>query len=552
MFPSPAIIKRGPVLNGPTALPATTEMLVLDASGNITTQSIPVASFGALTGSPSDNAALSSALAGKLTGSLGSTDNRVLRTDGTGGLTAQGSAVTIDDSGNVTGLASVSAGNGSLSASAPVLVLAQTWNNGSVAFNAIDCNVTDTASVIQSTFATFRRNGSNRIVLWDKYDNVAQQPAIQFASAVFQGASGGHVALGTTGDTGMVGLTNGMGLSMNPSRFIGWGSTGNAVRNQGSSWTDTRLQRNAAGQLDVRGDSGLRVRDLVSSADAPFSASSGTFSGPINVTSTSNSNIGPVSSRFVFDINTPGAGGRIYWNDNSSGNMMALIGRTDQSALLWIVTSVSPFIGRGAEDGANRVGFNFGTGSVTLSGNSGYTSTSCHFLMPNRTSQIRLGTQGGSGPGVAIGCGANGSADIYTYNGQNIVASFWSTNAVSPGLCFRNGHGIYFSSAATPDANAWDAAVLRSTNVVVTAADNGLNVMNKAQNAKATLRAGNGDFNSNLSVTGYLTNGFQTLVADPSTVDITTGLSRMVKNSTSGELRLWANDSGSMKSTLLS
>jgi len=66
MFPSPAIIKRGPVLNGPTALPATTEMLVLDASGNITTQSIPVASFGALTGSPSDNAALASALGAKV------------------------------------------------------------------------------------------------------------------------------------------------------------------------------------------------------------------------------------------------------------------------------------------------------------------------------------------------------------------------------------------------------------------------------------------------------------------------------------------------------
>ncbi len=74
----PAIRRRGPILNGPTALPATTEMLVLDASGNITTQSIPVASFGALTGSPSDNAALSSALAGKvslagdtMTGNLG-------------------------------------------------------------------------------------------------------------------------------------------------------------------------------------------------------------------------------------------------------------------------------------------------------------------------------------------------------------------------------------------------------------------------------------------------------------------------------------------------
>lgn len=35
-------------------------------------------------------------------GSVGSTDNRVVRTDGTGTATVQGSAVTIDDSGNVT------------------------------------------------------------------------------------------------------------------------------------------------------------------------------------------------------------------------------------------------------------------------------------------------------------------------------------------------------------------------------------------------------------------------------------------------------------------
>lgn len=65
----PGVVNRGVILNGPTALPATTEMLVLNASGNITTQSIPVASFGALTGLPSDNAALASALEAKLNSS---------------------------------------------------------------------------------------------------------------------------------------------------------------------------------------------------------------------------------------------------------------------------------------------------------------------------------------------------------------------------------------------------------------------------------------------------------------------------------------------------
>lgn len=40
--------------------------------------------------------------AGSVSGALGSTDNAILRTDGVGGTLAQGSAVTIDDSGRLT------------------------------------------------------------------------------------------------------------------------------------------------------------------------------------------------------------------------------------------------------------------------------------------------------------------------------------------------------------------------------------------------------------------------------------------------------------------
>ena len=45
-----------------------------------------------------------------LGGSTGSTDNRILRADGAGGSTVQNSAVTIDDSGNVSGLGTVGCG----------------------------------------------------------------------------------------------------------------------------------------------------------------------------------------------------------------------------------------------------------------------------------------------------------------------------------------------------------------------------------------------------------------------------------------------------------
>lgn len=60
------VVNRGVISNWLEDLPAAVEMLTVDTDGNVSHQSIPVASFGALTGSPSDNAALASALAAKV------------------------------------------------------------------------------------------------------------------------------------------------------------------------------------------------------------------------------------------------------------------------------------------------------------------------------------------------------------------------------------------------------------------------------------------------------------------------------------------------------
>lgn len=43
----------------------------------------------------------------KIAGNVGSTDNRLVRADGTGGKTVQGSAITVDDSGNLTGVGTI-------------------------------------------------------------------------------------------------------------------------------------------------------------------------------------------------------------------------------------------------------------------------------------------------------------------------------------------------------------------------------------------------------------------------------------------------------------
>lgn len=48
-----------------------------------------------------------------------------------------------------------------------------------------------------------------------------------------------------------------------------------------------------------------------------------------------------------------------------------------------------------------------------------------------------------------------------------------------------------------------------------------------------------------------LTSTFQSLSADPSTLDLAAGQCRLIKNTTSGSLRLWANDGGTIKSVTL-
>src|SRR6185369_3473799 len=60
-------------------------------------------------GNSSENPCIA-AVGSYLGGALGSSDNRLMRVDGTGGATAQASAVTVDDSGNMSGVGTISSG----------------------------------------------------------------------------------------------------------------------------------------------------------------------------------------------------------------------------------------------------------------------------------------------------------------------------------------------------------------------------------------------------------------------------------------------------------
>lgn len=50
-----------------------------------------------------------------------------------------------------------------------------------------------------------------------------------------------------------------------------------------------------------------------------------------------------------------------------------------------------------------------------------------------------------------------------------------------------------------------------------------------------------------ITASGHITSAFQSLSADPSTIDLASGMHRVVKNTTSGEVRDWVNDGGIMK-----
>ncbi len=68
----------------------------------------------------------------KIGGSTGGTDNRVLRSDGVGGVTLQNSPVTIDDSGNVTGVAAITASGHLTVNGGSAAAMLQTLDTGSL------------------------------------------------------------------------------------------------------------------------------------------------------------------------------------------------------------------------------------------------------------------------------------------------------------------------------------------------------------------------------------------------------------------------------------
>lgn len=102
-------------------------------------------------------ASTASAAAGSIVGSTGATDNRVIRADGTGGVTVQSSAVSIDDSGVVSG-ATISGASNTLSNIAATSLVSGTLSAG-VGFSVTKYNAGSKSS---GTFTPDTTNGNEQ------------------------------------------------------------------------------------------------------------------------------------------------------------------------------------------------------------------------------------------------------------------------------------------------------------------------------------------------------------------------------------------------------
>lgn len=128
-----------------------TTLILPNAGSNITTAAGDVATFVSESTSSwrcvvyqrANGQALQVA-SGTFTGTVGTTDNRLLRADGTGGTVIQGSAVTVDDSGNISGLNNITLSGLLIGAKGITIASASTVNLASATTNYIDISGTTT------------------------------------------------------------------------------------------------------------------------------------------------------------------------------------------------------------------------------------------------------------------------------------------------------------------------------------------------------------------------------------------------------------------------
>jgi hypothetical protein len=165
------------------------------------------------------------------------------------------------------------------------------------------------------------------------------------------------------------------------------------------------------------------------------------------------------------------------------------------------------------------------SGNITSSGNvhTFGTSTGTNYVAVNG---------GNSGTGAGAG--------FFVFNGGTTIggignSSFWTGGAYADLFCIKSGN--YVTNAPMAFMVGVTERMRLSTGgklLIGTASDDGVNLLQVS---------GGGLF------TGTVTSNFQSLSADPTTLDLSTGQTRTIKNTTSGSTKIWINDGGVLKAS---
>ena len=183
-------------------------------------------------------------------GTPGGSDTQVQFNDG--GAFGGDSGFTFDKTNNTLGL-----GGGTITASDPIIDMAQTWNNGAVAFTAIKSNVTDTASAAGSLLMDLQVGGVSKFNV-EKTANIgffgtANSGTMKLLSSANYGitfAAGSNAILFAAnnafgGGTAVVGID---GIKVGATSYFAW--TANADRADATA--DLIIRRDAANTLAQR------------------------------------------------------------------------------------------------------------------------------------------------------------------------------------------------------------------------------------------------------------------------------------------------------------
>lgn len=197
---------------------------------------------------------------GTIGGSTGATDNRLLRSDGTGGLTLQNSVVTVDDNGDMTlgttGTRILASGGTLLSLQSNAGANILNVGGGAVTFGISGFG---TVWTLQNHALTFNDAGADAVISITNNSSATGNDLILRASGVTGGnADAGHVYINSGAPSGS-GISGNIGLLTETGSFGGGGKVifiANATTVPASNPTGGGILYVEAGALKYRGSSG--------------------------------------------------------------------------------------------------------------------------------------------------------------------------------------------------------------------------------------------------------------------------------------------------------